>query len=127
MAGPDPPLSSRLTTYTCGVRHQRHDKIGLEVSRRIAAELPAHPEWIGIARGNLTRWKERNKSAPRLVRGYDEWLAILERPIGEVCSVLTAETDEGQRLRQNSPFVGVLTREELSAIEAAVRDDQRAA
>jgi hypothetical protein len=109
------------------MRHEQHDKIALEVSRRIAAELPQRPDWIEAARANLNRWKERNKNAPRLLRGYDEWLAILDRPVAEVCAVLTAETDEGQRLRQNSPFVGVLPRDQERAIEAAIRNDQRAA
>lgn len=99
----------------------------MEISRRIAAELAQRPEWIGLARENLNRWKERNKDAPRLVAGYNEWLVILNRPLREISAILTAETDEGQRLRQNSPFVGVLPREEERAIEAAVRNDQRAA
>jgi hypothetical protein len=109
------------------VRHQVLDRISLEISRRIATQLSARPEWIDTARRNLLCWREKNKNAPRLVQGYDEWLGILERPLEEVCAILTAETDEGQRLRQNSPFVGVLPRDEERAIEAAVRDDQRAA
>src|SRR5262245_12223770 len=109
------------------MHHQQHDKIALEISRRIAAELPKRPDWIDAARANLSRWRERNKDAPRLLRAYDEWLAILELPIPGICAVLTVETDEGQRLRQNSPFVGVLPREEERAIETAIRNDQRAA
>lgn len=61
------------------------------------------------------------------MKGYQEWLAILDQPVSEVCATLTAETDEGQRLRQNSPFVGALSQDEVAQIRAAVRDDQRAA
>jgi hypothetical protein len=109
------------------MRHQDLDRVSLEVARRVAARLECHPELIEAARANLRRWIDRNASAPRLVQGYQEWLTILDLSIPQVQATLTAETDEGQRLRQNSPFVGVLSQEEIKAIRAAVRDDQRAA
>ena len=58
---------------------------------------------------------------------YVEWLAILERPIPDVQVILTQETDDGQRLRQNSPFIRILPDDELKAIRAMVLNDQRAA
>ncbi len=109
------------------MRHQDLDRVSLEVARRVAARLESHPELIEAARANLRRWIDRNSNAPRLLKGYEEWLSILDLSIPQVQATLTAETDEGQRLRQNSPFVGVLSQEEIKAIRAAVRDDQRAA
>jgi len=88
-----------------------------ELARRIAEGLRDHPEWIELARGNLERWSTRNKDSPSLLRCYAEWQAILARPVGEICAVLTADTDEGQRLRQNSPFAGVLTPAEVWEIK----------
>ena len=93
--------------------HQRHDQVGLEFDARIAAGLPAHPEWIDLARANLDRWSQRNPDAPGLLRCYAEWREILDRPVCEIIGVLLARTDEGQRLRQNSPFVGILTPREV--------------
>ena len=89
--------------------HEYQDRVSLAMGRMIAAELPRRPEWLAKARSNLERWKARNADAPSLVRCYDEWLSILERPLEEICAILTAETDDGQRLRQNSPFAGVLS------------------
>ncbi len=113
------------TIYTMG--HEYQDRVSLEMARWIAAELPQRPEWLSLARGNLARWSERNKDAPSLVRCYDEWKRLLELPVDEICAILTAETDDGQRLRQNSPFPGALSAAEVWEIKRRLRDDQNAA
>jgi hypothetical protein len=50
-----------------------------------------------------------------------EWEQILTRPIADICELLCSQTDEGQRLRQNSPFAGALTAAEVWAIKARLR------
>jgi len=107
--------------------HEVNDRISLEMNRRIAAALPHRPEWLRLARDNLLRWKERNRDAPGLVQLYDEWLALLDLPVDEICAILTAQTDEGQRLRTNSPFVGALSPQEVWAIKRQAFDDSTAA
>jgi hypothetical protein len=92
------------------------------MAHRIAAELPQHPEWIELARENLRRWSSRNRESPGLLRCYEEWAEILRRPPEEVRAVPTAETDEGQRLRQNSPFAGVLSPQEVWEIKRRHHD-----
>lgn len=56
-------------------------------------------------------------------RPHREWLSILERlTTEELLALITAETDEGQRLRQSSPFAGVSTDEErLEIMDACER------
>lgn len=105
------------------VSHAILDKASLEMARRVAAEVARRPELIDLARSNLDRWSRRNHDAPGLLRCYAEWRAILEKPVAEVLAILTAETEDGQRLRQNTPFVGVLTPQEVWAIKRGVRDD----
>jgi CRISPR/Cas system-associated endoribonuclease Cas2 len=41
--------------------------------------------------------------------------------VHDICLILSAETEEGQRLRQNSPFAGVLSAEEVWEIKARHR------
>ena|SRR5437868_2921632 len=105
--------------------HEIQDRASLEMARRIAAGLPAHPEWIELARGNLDRWSRLSSNAPSLLRCNEEWRKLLAHPIEEICRVLTAETEEGQRLRQNSPFAGVLSPTEVWEIKDRCRDDAR--
>lgn len=94
--------------YNGGMGHDVQDAISLEIATRIAAGLRDHPEWIDVARANLDRWTERNSDAPGLLRCYHEWREILSRSVEEVRDVLLSESDDGQRLRQNSPFAGIL-------------------
>src|SRR5437016_5208652 len=101
--------------------HAFQDAVSLELARRIALGLPTHPEWLDLARDNLARWSRQNKNAPLLLGCYDEWREILMRPLEEICGLLIAETDEGQRLRQNSPFPGVLPPTEVWEIKARLR------
>jgi hypothetical protein len=103
------------------MQHQMHDEVSLEMGRRVAARLLEQPALLQIARNNLTRWLRQNVDATALVRCYREWLAILEHPLGDICQILCADTEEGRRLRQNSPFAGVLPPSEVWSIKAAIR------
>jgi hypothetical protein len=104
------------------MRHDYQDRVSLALARRIAAELSHKPELIELARENLDRWSERNGHVPSLLRCYAEWRSILERPLPEIIDTLTAPTDEGQRLRQNSPFPGVLSPRQVWEIKRRERD-----
>ncbi|MGH9668840.1 MAG: hypothetical protein ACRD3A_01850, partial [Terriglobales bacterium] len=68
------------------MRHDYHDRVSLEIARRIAAELPHRPEWLALARENLDRWSDRNHDAPALLRCYAQWRELLERSLTEVCA-----------------------------------------
>ncbi len=99
----------------------------MEMARRIAEGLPAHPEWLKLARENLDRWSLRNSNAPALLRCYDEWRALLALPVEEICRILTSHDDNSRRLRQNSPFAGVLSPRQVWDIKSRCRDDAPAA
>ena len=101
--------------------HPFQDGVSLELARRIAAGLPHHREWLHLANANLERWKQQNSNAPSLIRCYNEWRELLKRPLAEICAAMTAETEEGQRIRQNSPFAGVLAPFEVWEIKARFR------
>lgn len=99
------------------VKHSEIDKVSLLLARRVAERLCARPELLEVARANLSRWKQRNADSPSLLRCYSEWEAILTRPLEEICGLLVAESEQGQHLRQNSPFAGVLSPAEVWEIK----------
>ena len=103
--------------------HDFQDQVSLELGRRVAAGLAKHPEWLELARANLDRWLRQNHDAPSLVRCYNEWRDLLSRPLAEVIAILTTPGGEGQRLRQNSPFVGILSPREVWEIKSSIRRD----
>ena len=101
--------------------HEHHDAVSLEIARVTAARLRASPELLAVAQENLERWSRLNAEAPSLLRCYAEWRQLLALPLEEICERLCAQTGEGQRLRQNSPFAGLLTSAELWEIKSRLR------
>ena len=67
---------------------------------------------LQIARNNLLRWSEKNDNF-----ALKEWREILEtRSPEEIIQIISQDTDEGQRLRSSSPFVGALSEQEREKI-----------
>jgi hypothetical protein len=103
------------------MNHTETDRVSLELARRVAARLRWQPQMVDFARGNLVRWSRQNASAPSLLRCYAEWQQILSRSVEEICELLCSESDNAQRLRQNSPFAGVLSPAEVWEVKARFR------
>jgi hypothetical protein len=101
--------------------HKLQDAVSLEIALRVADRLREQPALLEVAHENLARWSRLNASTPSLLRCYAEWQGILSRPLDQICDLLCAETNEGQRLRQNSPFAGVLSAKEVWAIKSRHR------
>jgi hypothetical protein len=109
------------------MNHGNIDQVSLALGRRVAERLRRQPELLDLARANLARWSRRNASVVSLLRCYAEWQEILRLPVEQVCALLCAETDEAQRLRQNSPFAGALPPAEIWAVKASLRHASSAA
>ena len=98
------------------------DQCSLALDRAVAGRLKANPALLEQARGNLRRWLARNGNAPGLRRCYEEWLEILDRQsLEKILELLVAEDEDARRLRQNSPFAGVLRASEVWAIKRRFR------
>jgi hypothetical protein len=100
------------------MKHFETDQVSLELARRVAERLRRQPELVEFARANLARWSRQNASVPSLLRCYAEWQEILSHPVDEICDLLSSESDNAQRLRQNSPFAGVLPPTEVWEIKS---------
>ena len=72
-----------------------------------------------FAMDNLIKWWGNGQACS----GYDEWAQILaDYDDGALADLLIEQTERGDRLRQASPFAGVLTQDERRAIfNAATR------
>ena len=107
-----PPEAPRPEPWS----HPWHDQLGLLYHRAMAEKIRGRPELLDIAKSNLRRWFAAEPGAnPSAARR--EWLRILEtESVEEILRVMTDPTEEGHRRRQSTPFVGILTREEIQAI-----------
>jgi hypothetical protein len=97
------------------------DTFALLYHLTVAERLREHPERIvSHARENLRRWMAENGMGGGERLTLEEWQGILNSSsIERLVEIITEESDEGQRLRSSSPFVGVLTpQERLEILEA---------
>jgi hypothetical protein len=94
--------------------HAFVDTFALLYHRAVAGRLRERPEEIvDHARQNLRRWMDENGVGGGEMLTLEEWRKILDSSSAErLIEIITEESDEGQRLRSSSPFVGVLTPEE---------------
>jgi hypothetical protein len=100
------------------MKHFETDQVSLELGHRVAERLHRQPELVEFARANLTRWSRQNASVSSLLRCYAEWQEILSRPVDEIRDLLCSESENAQRLRQNSPFAGVLSPAEVWEVKS---------
>ena len=81
--------------------------------RRIAQKVRRDPSLMRIPRANLRHWRKKLGHWTPVLR---EWEKILrENPTERVLEILTQDGDDGQRLRQSDPFVGILSEKERRA------------
>lgn len=85
----------------------------------IAQKIERNPKLLEIPRNNLHRWNARWEG--EVPAWYGEWRRIMDRPWPEIAAIITEPSEEGARLRQSSPFAGVLSAEERKRIYEAFR------
>lgn len=93
--------------------HIRLDERSLALHRLVAQKVLADPALLERARANMRRWQE-NHGSPSFARA--EWEQILSGPVDQVAELLVERSERATRLRQSSPFTGILTEAERLAI-----------
>ena len=91
------------------------DQRSLAMDKLVAQKLRVQPGLLQNAKDNLNRWIQQQQ--PEVPRILIEWQEILENwPLEKVLGLLTSFDEEARRLRQSSPFYGILSQEERLAI-----------
>lgn len=99
--------------------HRLLEARSLAMHAVIAQKIERDPKLLNVPRNNLQRWSGRwENEAPAW---YGEWRGIMNRPWAEIAAIITEPSEEGARLRQSSPFAGVLSAAERKRIYAAFR------
>ena len=115
--GTTPSLKSdsdtRIPVYTRPMRaHEWIDRRSLALHEAVAAKLETQPQLLEVARANLQRWLTTNPAA-----ALREWWQLLDAtPLPELVALLRSPGDQATRLRQSSPFAGLLTPAERQSI-----------
>lgn len=108
----------RPPSHACRLMHQRREQQSLEMHRRIAARLERDPDAVlAKAFANLDRWQERHRGSA-LEPVFQEWRELLGSMSPAVLAAfITAGDERATRMRQSSPFAGVLSPREVWAIK----------
>lgn len=95
--------------------HEWIDQRSLALDKAIAQKLRAQPQLLQRAKATLQRWIQQRQ--PAVPRAFLEWKEILDTwPFEKILAFLTSAEQEPTRLRQSSPFCGILTEAERIAI-----------
>jgi len=93
--------------------HSRLDERSLALHRLVAQKMLATPALLDKARSNVRRWRESH-STPSLALA--EWEQILNSTVDQVAKFLVERSERATRLRQSSPFTGILTETQRLAV-----------
>lgn len=111
-----PAGAPTVAVYSC---HRRTEARSLALHTLIAEKIARDPRLLEIPKRNLNRWAaRRGNEAPRWI---EEWRRLRKRPWQEVAATISEATERAARLRQSSPFAGVLTPQERQRVYDAFR------
>jgi len=98
--------------------HRLLEARSLAMHALIAGKLARDPSLLSKPRQNLENWSARWQPPPRWMH---EWRQILALPWQQIAALIAEPGERAARLRQSSPFAGVLTPEERSRIYDAFK------
>ncbi len=104
--------------------HQEIDRRSLAMARAIVERIDADSARTGLARARATCTHWMRVAPSPAVR---EWQILLAREWEAVRAILLRDDEEGARLRQSSPFTGVLSQRERWAFFRSQVHEPRAA
>ena len=97
--------------------HDRLDEIRRQTHIAIAKRIDADPALLDVPRRNIQRWARK---MGRMPAAYAEWLDALDRPWPEVRHILVSSDENAVRMRQSTPFSGILSQRERLMIRGTV-------
>jgi len=93
--------------------HEWIDRRSLALDKAIAQKLQQEPQLLQRAKDTLQRWIHQRE--PEIPLALQEWQEILDTWL-KILELLTSFDEEARRLRQSSPFCGILSEEERLVI-----------
>lgn len=113
-------MESRVPVMSAGVLvHRLLEARSLAMHCLAAQKVERNPTLLKSVRRTLAAWRARY--AAEVPRALDEWNAILRRPWPEIAAFITDPGERATRLRQSTPFAGVLSASERKRVYAAFR------
>jgi len=110
-------ISSVISAKVIGMRHDLINNRSLELNRLVVEKIRRHPELMDFVRSNLKSALDDETLSDSCKDALKEWDYLLRNFRTDiVLDTLVEESERGQRLRQSTPFWGILTQEERGKV-----------
>jgi Arc/MetJ-type ribon-helix-helix transcriptional regulator len=97
--------------------HRKHEQRSLLMHRLVADRLRQSPsDVVRFGLNNLQRWQKAGVDC----EDFSDWDRLLHSAPERILETLESEDEDSCRLRQSSPFAGLVSEEERSRIFAAI-------
>jgi hypothetical protein len=107
----------RLFSQEVTTHHRRLEERSLALHREIARRIRRDPDLLKAVRDRLTKDIESRQFSLSVTDAMQEWLDLLNtRSLKEMLELLVDQGENARRLRQSTPFTGILTQEERRRI-----------
>ena len=116
------PIDSGSTSPTPRAPFERReDRVTYELHRAVARHLLENrDEVMSRVPEQVERMRGRARGGANTL--LDDWLDLVDAPVGDIINVILGEDEHSKDMRQMSPFIGVLSEgERLQAIDRAAR------
>ena len=101
------------------LKHRIIEARSLAMHCLVAQKIAQKPPLLKKVRRTLENWRARYKED--IPRALDEWQTLLGQPWPEIAHFITDPGERATRLRQSTPFAGVLSPDERERVYAAFR------
>lgn len=93
--------------------HDLIDRRSLELNQLVVEKIRRQPELMDFVRRNLDHTLSESVLSESCKNALREWRTIFSlKSFDEILGILVEDSDEGQRLRQSTPFTGILNQRE---------------
>jgi hypothetical protein len=107
----------RVLANEKSVRHRKLEERSLALHREIAQRVRSNPDLLSSVRERLSKDIRSGRFSISLIDAMQEWLDLLDSSsVEQLLELLVDEGENGRRLRQSTPFAGILTKEERRRI-----------
>jgi hypothetical protein len=107
----------RIFTEEMTVRHRKLEERSLALHREIARRIRRNPALLSSVRERLIKDIRSGRFSISLTDAMQEWLDLLNsNSVEQVLELLVDDGENARRLRQSTPFAGILTQEERRRI-----------
>jgi len=99
------------------MHHRRLEERSLALHREIAGRIRRDPGLLSAVRDRLTKDIESGQFSLSVTDAMQEWLDLLNtHSLKEILKLLVDRSENARRLRQSTPFAGILTQEKRRRI-----------